>query len=68
MKTLLDELKDHGKVVDELYVKCLSRKPTATEKANLLAAVNGEEDKNKQTALEDVFWALLNSKEFIFNH
>ncbi len=68
VKTLLDELKDHGKVVDELYVKCLSRKPTATEKANLLAAVNGEEDKNKQTALEDVFWALLNSKEFIFNH
>ncbi|MGE4551400.1 MAG: DUF1549 domain-containing protein, partial [Opitutales bacterium] len=66
VKNLVEEGKSHETVIDELYVRCLSRKPTPSEKANLLAAVNGEED--KKTALEDTFWALLNSKEFIFNH
>ena len=31
-----------------------------------MAYVGGDVDKNE--ALDDVFWALLNSKEFIFNH
>jgi hypothetical protein len=25
-------------------------------------------EKDKKQALEDVFWSLLNSREFIFNH
>ena len=66
VQTMLGEKKDHGQVIDELYVRCLARKPSGNERDNLLAAIESEE--NKQTALEDVFWALLNSKEFIFNH
>ena len=66
VKTMLDEGKDPGMVVENLYVRALSRRPTDAEKANLLAAINAEED--KKVPLEDVFWAILNSKEFIFNH
>ena len=66
VKNLMDAGKTPTEVIEDLYVRCLSRKPTAAEKANLLAAINGDE--NKQTALEDTFWAILNSKEFIFNH
>ena len=66
VKKLLGDGKTHAQIIEELYARCLSRPPTEKESANLLAAVNGEE--NKQTALEDVFWSLLNSKEFIFNH
>ena len=66
VKELLGAGKDHGAVIHELYVRCLSRKPKESEQANLLAAISGDED--KKAALEDTFWAILNSKEFIFNH
>jgi hypothetical protein len=67
VKRLLKEKKPPEEIVDELYLRCFARKPTADESAKLLAAVN-EKDANKEDVLNDVFWALLNSKEFIFNH
>ena len=54
------------KILDDIYIRCLTRRPTAKEKENLLAVLAETEDK-KQT-LEDIFWALLNSREFVFNH
>ena len=54
-----------SEVIEDLYVRCLSRKPTARELEDLLARV--PQDKPRE-ALEDVFWSLLNSKEFVFNH
>jgi hypothetical protein len=53
-------------IVEELYVRCLSRAPTAKERTELAKLVEGEKDKQK--ALDDVFWALLNTREFMFNH
>jgi hypothetical protein len=53
-------------VVEELYVRCLSRMPTEKERTEVAKLVEGEKDKQK--ALEDVFWALLNTREFMFNH
>ena len=63
---LLKEGKSPEAILDDLYARCYSRKPRAAEKANLLAALVGSE--SPLEPLEDVFWALLNSKEFIFNH
>jgi hypothetical protein len=53
-------------VIDELYVAAYSRKPTEAEKAALLKTVS--ESTDQRQALEDLFWAVLNSKEFVFNH
>ena len=53
-------------IIDELFVRCYGRSPQERERVETLATVqNGSERKQ---ALEDVFWALLNSPEFIFNH
>ena len=53
-------------VIDELFVRCYCRLPTERERIETLAAVLNVSDQRQ--ALEDVFWALLNSPEFIFNH
>lgn len=58
--------KTPDQIVQSIYVRCLSRQPTAEELAKLKAAVAGEQ--NPQAALEDIFWAVLNSREFMFNH
>src|SRR5262249_31293746 len=52
--------------ITELYIRCFSRKPTSEEAATLAAAL--EQNKDQTQALEDLFWALLNSREFLFNH
>ena len=67
-KIVANRLKDGKKpeeVIDELYLKCYSRLPRKPEKENLLASLDLE---NPREGLEDIFWALLNSKEFMFNH
>jgi hypothetical protein len=62
----LAEKRPPAYVVEQLYIRCLSRPPTPEEFKKLLAAV--DEAKDKKQALEDVFWAILNSREFMFNH
>jgi len=66
VQKLLDEGKDTNQVIDHLYRVCFSRPPTEEELQRVAAAVQASE--NKPQALEDVFWALLNAKEFMFNH
>ncbi|HLN28882.1 MAG TPA: DUF1549 and DUF1553 domain-containing protein [Gemmataceae bacterium] len=62
----LTDKKSPPEIIDELYVRTLSRPPLTSERSKLEAALATEPDKKK--ALEDVFWALLNSREFMFNH
>jgi Protein of unknown function (DUF1549)/Protein of unknown function (DUF1553) len=63
---MLQEKKTSAQIIETIYNRALSRSPTAAEFAKLTKAV--DESKNKQQALEDVFWAVLNSREFMFNH
>ena len=53
-------------VIDSLYIRSFCRRPTPTELERLQATVAAAE--NPQVGLEDVFWAILNSREFMFNH
>lgn len=68
VKKLLAAGKTPEQVVDDLYIRCLSRPPTQKEKDRLLPPLKGVEKGALQTELDDIFWALLNSNEFIFNH
>jgi len=54
-----------GESVAELYRVALSRTPTTAELDAILPTLNGVP---AEDALRDVAWALLNSKEFNFNH
>ncbi len=64
--TMLQEKKTAPQIIETIYVRALSRPPTPEEFKKLLAAVDASA--NKPQTLEDVFWAVLNSREFMFNH
>jgi len=53
-------------VVEELYLAAYARAPREPEFARLVGYVDSAED--RAAALEDVYWSVLNSKEFVFNH
>ena len=53
-------------LIEELFIRCLSRKPTAEELAAMLELV--AEDVKEKAPYEDILWSLLNSTEFSFNH
>ena len=63
---LLEAKKPPGEIINEVYVRCLCRKATAKERTRLDALLAEQPDKKK--ALEDIFWAVLNTREFMFNH
>ncbi len=65
-RLLKDAGGDRARVVRALYLRALSRPPVDEEVADVLAVLPAEGDPT--AALEDVFWALLNSREFLFNH
>jgi hypothetical protein len=65
---LIEEKVPDQKIVEELYLSALSRQPTPAEKQKMMEALSTGEDKDRRLALEDVYWAVLSSKEFLFDH
>ncbi len=57
---------DPAAIVEELYIRALSRKPTEAELRVMLGLV-GDRPEDRQ-AYDDILWALLTSSEFQFNH
>jgi hypothetical protein len=51
--------------IEELFLVTLSRKPRPAELADLLKYT---EQGDPKQAMRDIFWALLNSTEFVVNH
>ncbi len=53
-------------IIEELYERSLSRKPNAVEAKAMLELVGKNVTDRK--VYEDIFWSLLTSTEFLFNH
>jgi hypothetical protein len=56
------------KLVEEIYLSTLTRPPTPTERNELVKLLAGADSSSRRQVLEDVLWAILSTKEFLFNH
>jgi Protein of unknown function (DUF1553) len=69
LATLAAQKSSDVQCVETLFLVVLSRKPTAAESKRLVAFVKrGSSGVGRREALADVFWALLNSPEFVLIH
>lgn len=66
IKKLLAAKKQPAEVLETLYVRCLTRPPTPEESDRLQSVITSAS--TPEQGLEDAFWAILNSREFLFNH
>jgi hypothetical protein len=66
LQKLLAAGKPAEEVIEELYLGTVSRYPDAAERQLGMEAIAKSGDPRR--GLEDIFWALLNSKEFLYTH
>lgn len=57
-----------GKVIEEAYLLALSRMPTERERKEFEAVFAETPKEQKRLAIEDLFWSLMTSREFLFQH
>ncbi len=68
IERLLKENASDAAIIEEAYLCSLSRLPTANESSRLSEILAQTPPGERRAALEDLFWGLLGSKEFLFNH
>lgn len=66
IKAMIDAGKSDDEIIKTLYLSGLCREPGPDELAASKQHIAGQTD--RRMALEDVGWAILNSKEFLFQH
>ena len=58
---------DH-QIIDRAYLSTLARYPGADEKQRLMELFAESADADRRMVIEDLFWSILSSREFVFNH
>jgi hypothetical protein len=64
--TMLKENKTDDEIITALYLAALARTPSTEELTASKSHIAAQQDRRQ--AVEDVGWAILNSKEFLFQH
>ncbi|MDB5352188.1 MAG: hypothetical protein JWN86_3435 [Planctomycetota bacterium] len=59
---------DDRKAVEVAYLSILTRRPSAEESAHFEARLKGTDGDERKGRLTDLYWTLLNSTEFSWNH
>ncbi len=63
---LIENKTESGEIINQLYISTLARNPSDEERAVCQEIVDAAP--NQKEGLEDLLWALMNSKQFLYNH
>ncbi|GAA4421620.1 DUF1549 domain-containing protein [Bremerella cremea] len=55
-------------LIDEIYLSCFSRFPSPEKRRALVAMLPPVDSPDERATIEDLFWGLMSSREFLFNH
>ncbi len=61
-------MQSNGDIIDEAYLLCLSRRPSDSERKRLQNIFEVAPETERRGVAEDLFWALMTSREFLFQH
>jgi hypothetical protein len=64
---LKEKLSDE-EMVRRVYLSAISRLPTDSEQKKMVAVMQSAKEGEKRLVVEDLFWAVMSSREFLFNH
>jgi hypothetical protein len=64
----IKESTPNAAVVDDLYLRALSRHPTENERSALVEVLATSAGAEKREVFEDLYWSILTSNAFLFNH
>lgn len=68
LDALLASKASDAQLVEEAYRLTLTRAPTEREQAKAAELLASARPEDRRATLEDLFWSLMSSKEFLFNH
>ena len=60
--------KSDAELINEAYLLCLSRTPSEVESVGFLDLLGATPKDERRRAVEDLLWALMSSREFLFQH
>jgi len=65
---MIDAGKSDDQIVEDLYLRALSREPREEERKHWRSALKAADAAERRRKLEDFAWSLLNCREFVTNH
>ena len=60
--------RSNAEIIEEAYLATLSRYPTDDERSQLVSTLAGIPESERRQVIEDIYWGLLTSREFLFQH
>lgn len=57
-----------AEILDDAYLSALARRPTEAERKPFLELLGEAKPDERREVLEDLYWGLMSSREFLFNH
>lgn len=62
------ERNDFDQIVNEAYLRALARLPSDAKRSQLVEFLDAAKPEERRAVVEDLFWSILSSREFLFNH